>query len=105
MRNLTLSLLSTQENTEADILSRHRLQRWDYKIALSEFQRICQRLKVWPILDAFVSSGSNQIPGYMTWEQDSKVTTINALDYYWDPVTRLFPLVPFIPLAVEGVLE
>ena len=31
--------------------------------------------------------------------------TINALDYYWDPVTRLFPLVPFIPLALEGVLE
>ena len=58
-----------------------------------------------PILDAFVSSGSNQNPGYMTWEQDSKVRTINALDYYWDPVTRLFSLVPFIPLVVEGVLE
>ena len=52
-----------------------------------------------------MSSGSNQIPGYMTWKQDSKVTTINALDYYWDLVTRLFPLVPFIPLALEGVLE
>ena len=30
---------------------------------------------------------------------------INALDYYWDPVTWLFPLVPLIPLVLEGVLE
>ena len=30
---------------------------------------------------------------------------INALDYYWDPETWLFPLVPLIPLVLEGVLE
>ena len=30
---------------------------------------------------------------------------INALDYYWDLVTWLFPPVPLIPLALEGVLE
>ena len=30
---------------------------------------------------------------------------INALDYYSDPVTWLFPPVPLIPLALEGVLE
>ena len=41
----------------------------------------------------------------MTWEQDSRVTAINALDYYWDPETYLFPPVPLIPLVLEGVLE
>ena len=30
---------------------------------------------------------------------------VNTLDYYLDPVTWLFPLVPLIPLALEGVLE
>ncbi len=30
---------------------------------------------------------------------------INALDYYWDLVSWLFPPVPLIPLALEGVLE
>ena len=93
------------ENTQADFLSRHRMQRWDFKLAPSEFWRICHRLQVWPILDAFSSSRSHQIPRYMTWEQDSRATAINALDYYWDPVTWLFPLVPLIPLALERVLE
>lgn len=41
----------------------------------------------------------------MTWEQDPRATAINVLDYYWDSVTRLFPPVPLIPLALEGVLE
>ena len=41
----------------------------------------------------------------MTWEEDPRVTAINTLDYYWDPVTWLFPQVPLIPLALEGVLE
>ena len=30
---------------------------------------------------------------------------INALDFYWDPVTWLFPPVPLIPLALERVLQ
>ena len=41
----------------------------------------------------------------MTWEQDFRATAINALDYYWDPETWLFPPVLLIPLALEGVLE
>ena len=41
----------------------------------------------------------------MTWEQHSRATAINALDYYWDPENWLFPLVPLIPLVLEGVLE
>ena len=39
-RNFTVlspQWLSTSENTEADFLSRHRLQRWDFKLISSEF--------------------------------------------------------------------
>ena len=57
------------------------------------------------MLDAFTSSRSHQIPRYMIWEEDCKAMEINALDYYWDPVTWLFPPVPLIPLALERVLE
>ena len=88
-----------------NFLIRHRLQRRDFKLISSEFWRICHRLQVWPTLDAFTSRGSHQIPRYMTWEQDSRATAVNTLDYYWDPVTWLFPPVPLIPLALEGVLE
>ena len=42
--------ISTSENTEADFLSRHRLQRWDFKLISSEFWRICHRFQVWPTL-------------------------------------------------------
>ena len=96
-RNITIlppQWLSTSENIEADFLSRHRLQRWDFKLISSEFWRVYRRFKVWPTLDAFASRGSNQIPRYMTWEQDSRAMAINALDYYWDPETWLFPPVP-----------
>ena len=107
-RNITIlppQWISTQENTEADFLSRHSLMRWDFKLALSEFRRICRRLQVWPTLDAFASSRSHQIPRYMTWEEDSRAMAINALDHYWDPVTWPFPPVPLISLALERVLE
>ena len=30
---------------------------------------------------------------------------INALDFYWDPITWLFPPVPLNPLALERVLQ
>ena len=52
-----------------------------------------------------MSKGSHEIHGYMTWSQDSKALDVNTLDYYWDPVIGLFPLVPLIPLALEGVLQ
>ena len=96
-RNFTVlppQWLSTSENKEADFLSRHRLQRWDFKLVLSEFWRICHRFQVWPTLDAFASRGSHQIHRYITWEQGSSVTAIDTLDYYWDPETWLFPPVP-----------
>ena len=96
-RNFTVlppQWLSTSENKEADFLSSHRLQRWDFKLVLSEFWRICHRFQVWPTLNAFASRGSHQIHRYITWEQGSSVTAIDTLDYYWDPETWLFPPVP-----------
>ena len=57
------------------------------------------------VLEDLPQISSNQIPRYMTWEQDSRVMAINVLDYYWDLETWLLPLVPLIPLALEGVLE
>ena len=56
-------------------------------------------------LDAFVSRGSHQIPKYMTWEQDSRAMAINALDYYWDPETWLFPLGPSHSSSSRGGLR
>ena len=97
--------IASEDNTEADFLSRHRLQRWDFMLISSMFRRICHKLQVWPTLDAFASRGTHQIPRYMTWDQDPQAVAINALDYYCDPVTWLFPPVPLIPLALEGVLE
>ena len=107
-RNITilpLHWISTLDNTEADFLSRHRLQRWDFKLISSEFWRICHKLQVWPTLDAFASKGSHQIPRNMTWDQDPRAVAANALIQDWDPVTWLFPLVPLIPFALDGVLQ
>ena len=61
---------------KADFLRRHRLQRWDFKLISSEFWRVCCKLQVWPILDAFASrevydlgqrpqSSGNQRPGFL----------------------------------------
>ena len=91
-------------NTEADYHSRHRLQKWDFKLISSEFWRICRKLQVWPTLDAFASKGTHQIPKYMTWERDPKAVAIITQDFYWDPITWLFLPVPLIPLALEMVL-
>ena len=65
-RNITVlppQWFSTLDNTEVDFLSRHRLQRWDFKLISSEFWRICHKLQVWPTLDAFVSRGVIRFPG------------------------------------------
>ena len=42
---------------------------------------------------------------YMTWDIDPYAVATNTLDYYWDPITWLFPPVPLIPLALERVLQ
>ena len=40
--------LASEENTEANFLSRDSLKRWNLKLASREFLRVCQRLQVWP---------------------------------------------------------
>ena len=88
-RNITIlppQWISTEENTEADFLSRHKLLRWDFKLAPVEFRRICRRLQVRPSLDAFASRGSHQFPR-LSWEEDHGAVAIYTLDYYWGPVT------------------
>ena len=107
-RNITIlppHWLSSEENAEADFLSRHSLRKWDFKLVSSEFRRVCQRLQLQPTLDAFASRGSHQIPRYMTWEDDHKAVAVNALDYEWDPVTWLFPPTPLLPLVLQRVQE
>ena len=39
----------------------------------------------------------------MTWKEDTQAVAVNALNNFWYPVTLLFPPVPLIPLALEGV--
>ena len=41
----------------------------------------------------------------MSWERDESVVGLNCLNYLWDPVTWLFPLVPLIPAALREVEE
>ena len=68
-RNITIlppHWLSSEDNVEPNFLSRHNMQRWDFKLVSSEFRRVCQRLQVWPTLDAFASQESHQVPRYMT---------------------------------------
>ena len=60
---------------------------------------------MWPALDTFASRGTHQMAKYMTWDIDPNAVATNALDYYWDPITWLFPSVPLIPLALERVLQ
>lgn len=62
----SMQWLASKANAEVDFLSRHRLQRWDYKQISSEFWRLCYKLHMWPALDAFASKGTHQIPRYMT---------------------------------------
>ena len=93
-RNITIlppQWLASADNAEADFLSRHRMQRWDFKLISLEFWRVCHKLQVWPTLDAFASRGTHQMVRYMTWDRDPKAVATNALDYYWDPIIWLFP--------------
>ena len=97
--------LSSADNLEADFLSRQRLLAWDFQLRRREFRRICCQFQVKPTLDAFATSRTNQLSRYMTWERDESAVGQNCLDYYWDPVTWLFPPVPLIPAVLREVEE
>ena len=72
-------------------------------LASSEFWRICKTLQVWTTLDAFTYKRSYVVQRYITRDEDLWAVAVNTLNYYWDLVTWLFPLVPLIPLALERV--
>ena len=97
--------LSSADNLEADFLSHQRLLAWDFQLRRREFRRICCQFQVKPTLDAFATSRTNQLSRYMTWERDESAVGQNCLDYYWDPVTWLFPPVPLIPAVLREVEE
>ena len=54
--------LASKENKEAEFLSRHHLQGWDYKLASTEVWKVCHRQQIWPTLDIIVSKGIHLIP-------------------------------------------
>ena len=97
--------LSSADNLEADFLSRQALAAWDFQLRRRDVRRMCCQFQVKPTLDAFATSKTNQFPRYMTWEQDESAVGQNCLDYYWDPVTWLFPPVPLIPAVLREVEE
>ena len=97
--------LSSLENLEADFLSRQALLAWDFQLSHRIFQQICCLFWVKPTLDAFATSRTNLLPRYMTWERDESAVGQNCLNYFWDPVTWLFPPVPLIPAVLREVEE
>ena len=97
--------LSSLDNLEADFLSRQALLAWDFQLSRRIFRRICCQFQVKPTLDAFATSRTNLLPRYMTWERDTSAVGQNCLNYFWDPVTWLFPPVPLIPAVLREVEE
>ena len=97
--------LASETNVESEFLSRHCQLIGDFKIISSEIWRVCQTMQLWPTLCVFASKWYHQVPWYMTWDWDICAVAVNALDYYWDPITWLFPPVPLIPLALKGVQQ
>ena len=97
--------LSSLDNLEADFLSRQALLAWDFQLSHRIFRQICCLFHVKPRLDAFATNRTRLLPRYMSWEQDASAVGQNCLNYFWDPVTWLFPLVPLIPAVLQEVEE
>ena len=79
--------LASEENREANFLSRLSLQRWDFKLVSTEFWKVFQRLHVCPLM--FLHPGGvirwpGTWPGTKTLEQWAY-----ALVYQCDPLTWL----------------
>ena len=71
----------------------------------SFFQQICCLVQVKPTLGAFATSITNLLPWYMTWVQDALSVDRNCLNYFWDPVTWLFSLVPLFPAMLQKEVQ
>ena len=69
---------------------------WDFQLSRQLFRQVCYYFQVTPTLDAFVSSRTNLLPRFMTWDRDESAVGQNCLNYLWDPVTWLFTPVPLL---------
>ena len=88
---------------EADVLSRHSLLKWDFRLLSKMCLEVCHKLSTYPTLDAFASRWCHLLPRYMTWEQDDKAVVMNALTQQWDRVNWMFSLVPLIATVLQIV--
>merc|ERR1712074_48895 len=77
--------ISSEENAQADFLSRYRLEKWDFKLLHSEYQKVCRALGVVPTLDAFASQRCHQLSRFMSWDTEDRAIAVNALVRQWDP--------------------
>ena len=107
-RNITIlppRWLASEENFQADFLSRHSLVSWNFQLSAQLFSRVCRQFRLKPTLDAFATRETAQIPRYMTWERDAVSVGQDALIQTWDDVTWLFPPFPLLPVVLREVEE
>ena len=102
---LTPYWIPTEENTEADFLSRYDVRYWDIMLDRETFRSILNHFHLQPTLDAFASRSSAQLSRYMSWERDPQAVGQNALIQPWDPVTYLFPPVPLLSSVIRQIEE
>ena len=97
--------LSSLDNLEADFLSHQALVAWDFQLSRRLFRQVCCHFQVTPTLDAFVTSRIKPSPKVHDLERDESAVGQNCLNYLWDPVTWLFPLVPLLSAVLREVEE
>ena len=102
---LTPHWLSTNDNIEADFLSRYSVSQWDIFLDKDIFAYVLGFFQVQPTLDAFASRETHQLDRYMTWYPDSNAVAQDALLHQWDSVTYLFPPVPLLLKVLRLVRE
>ena len=62
-------------------------------------------LEIQSTQDTLVSSKSLQVPRFMTWEDDSWISSIQCPGLLLGSSNLAFPPVPLFPLALERVFE
>ena len=97
--------LSSNQNMEADFLSRHNLHQWECKLSKETFQLVLEHFQVFPTLDVFASRKTHQLRRYMSWYQDPQAVAQNALLHPWDKVSYLFPPIPMIMKSLHKIKE
>jgi hypothetical protein len=89
------SWVATQDNTEADMLSRENHLHWDFSLQQKSQEIIFQRWFL-PSLDAFASRTCHVTEKYLSWFPDNQSQGRDALAHPWPQKVFLFPPVPLI---------